>query len=113
MKKKKLFTAGELFWYIVAGVFALGGLTLGVISIIGDYLPSNVTWVIDAENAVRNFFQLDWSWRIWGTILLALAVAIALIDLLVHARRVDLEEEKRTRRAQRLAGESIVETIQE
>lgn len=113
MKKNKVLTGGELAWYIIAGLFAVSGLTMAVISIIGDYLPSNITWVEDVENAFRNFFQLDWSWRIFGTIILGLGVVIAVIDLLVHAKRTDLEEEKRTRRAQRLAGEENVNVIAE
>ena len=102
--KKRVIRKIEWMWYSIAIFFATGGVTLAILSIIGQYLnvSSADNWIIKAEEAVKTFLKIKFDWLIWGTILIGLGLVVALISLLYFAKK-DLEaQEKAQRRAQRL-----------
>ena len=104
MKIKKL----ELFWYIVAGLFALSGLVFIVFGIIGDHLemlPSD-NWIRTSEAANWPFTWLKLGYRPVGVILLLIGAFIAMLALSLFAREGDRDAERKLRRQQRLAIEN-------
>lgn len=92
MKNKR--NVGELIAYIIAGIFAFGGLGLFTCGVIGYYLPEN--------NALETAKWLGLGLKSWGYIALAIGLIIGMITLLVTAKKIDVEEERRIKRAQRL-----------
>ncbi|MCH5172334.1 MAG: hypothetical protein J1F31_05865 [Erysipelotrichales bacterium] len=103
MEKKKISTK-ELVGYIIAGLIALFGLSLMITHTVGVYLPgrNSANAVIIAENKLMNSLKIGIDFLGWGTIFLAIGVVVALIILLTVAKKVDLDYEKKQRRAQRL-----------
>ncbi len=88
----------ELIWYFIAGVLAFGGVFMMIFGIIGHHMSGNLeqNFIKQAEkNIVLDF-------RIWGIILLAAGVVIALIALVYFASKADRNNEKILRRQQRL-----------
>lgn len=92
MKNKK--NIGELIAYIIAGIFAFGGLGLFTCGVIGYYLSEN--------NIFETGKWLGLGFKSWGYIALAIGLIIGIITLLVNAKKIDIEEERRAKRAQRL-----------
>jgi cytochrome c biogenesis factor len=86
---------------IIGALISIGGLTLAILGIVARNLS-------DIENSIRqnqdkliaatklNFQQL-------GAIIMLFGVIVITITIVVVAKKVDLEEEKRSRRAQRLS----------
>ena len=100
MKKEnsKKLQVKELIWYFLAGILGFAGLFMMVFGIIGHHLGGNLeqNFIKQAEkNIVLDF-------RIWGIILLAAGLVIALIALIYFARSADRDIEKAIRRQQRL-----------
>ena len=100
MKKEnsKKLQVKELIWYFLAGILGFAGLFMMVFGIIGHHLGGNLeqNFIKQAEkNIVLDF-------RIWGIILLASGLVIALIALVYFARSADRDIEKAIRRQQRL-----------
>lgn len=100
MKKEnsKKLQVKELIWYFLAGILGFAGLFMMVFGIIGHHLGGNLeqNFIKQAEkNIVLDF-------RIWGIILLASGLVIALIALIYFARSADRDIEKAIRRQQRL-----------
>ena len=100
MKKEnsKKLQVKELIWYFLAGILGFAGLFMMVFGIIGHHLGGNLeqNFIKQAEkNIVLDF-------RIWGIILLAAGLVIALIALVYFARSADRDIEKAIRRQQRL-----------
>ncbi len=92
MKNKR--NVGELIAYIIAGIFAFGGLGLFTCGVIGYYLPE--------DNVLETAKWLGLGLKNWGYIALAIGLIIGVITLLVTAKKIDVEEERRIKRAQRL-----------
>ena len=112
-KLKKL----EIFWYVLACIFAVAGLAFIVIGIVGDYLPvlASDNWIRTAEKEAWPFTWLNLGWRYIGIILICIGAFIAVLSLSLFAREGDRDAERKLRRAQRLAIESeptepVVET---
>ncbi|MFA5235848.1 MAG: hypothetical protein WC399_03275 [Bacilli bacterium] len=105
--KKRVLKGKELVWYIIAAVLAVIGVTLAVLSIVGDYLnvPAGDNWIVNAEEAVGTWSKIEIDWLGWGTIFITLASAIAVVTLLYFAKKDITEKEKAQRRAQRLGAE--------
>jgi ABC-type Na+ efflux pump permease subunit len=104
---KRVLKGKELVWYIIAAIFAIGGVSLAILSIIGDYLnvPAADNWIVNAEEAVSTWSKIEIDWLGWGTIFVTLAFLIAVITLLYFAKKDISEKEKALRRAQRLGGD--------
>jgi len=109
-KKTKIGT-GELVGYIISGAVALGGLTLAVLGIIGRNLSNIENPLRQANDKLAEAITLGF--QPLGAIILILGVISAVIILLVVGKRVDIEEERQARRAQRfsLEQEQPTETI--
>lgn len=103
--KKKQQKSLEWVYNLLGFSFILIGTTLAVISLIGDYLavPSNLNWVLIAENAVIDFTTLDLDFLAYGISLVILGTFITVISLVVFANRDQTEQDKAARRASRLA----------
>ena len=99
--KKINVNIAELVMCIICALISIGGLTLAILGIVARNLS-------DIENSIRqnqdkliaatklNFQQL-------GAIIMLFGVIVITITIVVVAKKVDLEEEKRSRRAQRLS----------
>ena len=60
-----------------------------------------------ANNFIRDFeAKIPLDLRIWGIIFMAVGVLVAVVALVVNAKKADREIEKKVRREQRLAAQS-------
>jgi membrane protein implicated in regulation of membrane protease activity len=102
MKNKVKLSVVEWVFYPLAGVLVLGALALITLGLLASYLPLKAA---DNPLAVAQAGS-PLSFMSWGLITLAVGVFIAVVVLLVFARRHDREAEKASRRAARL-GKSV------
>ena len=102
MSKKNLpISKFELVSYIVSGLFGLWALTYISLGIACEFISSKSA-LYKANKAMSLSFMKQ------GFIVLAVAVVIALIVLLVNAKKSDRDFEKAQRRAARLAKDNNV-----
>lgn len=99
--KKMKISVGELIGYIISGIIALGGLTLAVLGIIARNLS-------DVNNALRQaddklIETIKFGFQPLGAMVLFLGAVLAVIILVVVGKRVDVEDERQARRAQRFS----------
>lgn len=98
LKKKEKVT--EIVLYSIYGLIALGGLVLIVLDLIGMNMP-NLTNPLRTAN--ENFMgTMKMSFLVFGTLLFIFAAILAAITLTVNGHKVELIEEKRARRRQRM-----------
>lgn len=97
---KKVSTA-EIVWYSIAGLFILAGVTLAVLSIIGDYIGTS-NWIRDAEQSMVNIFKWNVSWRFYGLVLAIVGVIILVITLWVNSKKADKEANKNLSKSDRV-----------
>lgn len=90
---KKL-NKGELAGYIIAGIILLAGFGLFISSIVGYYLPEG-NWIESAS-------WLGLNLRNWSYIAIALGLIILVAVLLTHAKKADVDADRRAKRAARL-----------
>ena len=96
---KKISTK-EFIWYAACGIVIVFGIICMVFGIIGYHMPASNNFIKDFEAKI----PLDL--RIWGIIFMAAGVVVAVIALVVNAKKADREIEKKVRREQRLAAQS-------
>lgn len=99
--KKMKISVGELIGYIISGILALGGLTLAVLGIVARNLS-------DVNNALRQaddklIDTIKFGFQPLGAMILFLGAVLAVIILVVVGKRVDVEDERQARRAQRFS----------
>lgn len=99
-KKKRNAKIATIVSYVISGLTALFGLTLAVISIIGDYLGSNNP-IKNWESSTYPIFGAQLSWRYYGVILILLACVIFVITILLVTRKSDASEKLEEKRAAR------------
>jgi len=99
----KKVTTKEFIWYLAAGLLAFLGLIAVIFGIIGYHMagPAGTNFVIQFEEKLNNF-----PLRFIGLILIAAGLVLAVIVLLINAKKADREVEKRIRREQRLAAQA-------
>lgn len=96
---KKISTK-EFIWYAACGIVVVFGLICMVFGIVGYHMPT-------ANNFIRDFeAKIPLDLRIWGIIFMAVGVLVAVVALVVNAKKADREIEKKVRREQRLAAQS-------
>lgn len=108
--KKMKISVGELIGYIISGILALGGLTLAVLGIIARNLS-------DVNNALRQaddklIETIKFGFQPLGAMVLFLGAVLAVIILVVVGKRVDVEDERQARRAQRFSLEQDSQKIE-
>ncbi len=108
--KKMKISVGELIGYIISGIIALGGLTLAVLGIIARNLS-------DVNNALRQaddklIETIKFGFQPLGAMVLFLGAVLAVIILVVVGKRVDVEDERQARRAQRFSLEQDSQKIE-
>lgn len=92
----------EFIWYAAAGLVVVFGIICMIFGIIGDTMGGSVK-----NNPFATFEKtLPLSLRTFGIIFMAAGVLVAVVALLVNAKRADREFEKKIRREQRLAAQS-------
>jgi len=103
-KKQRNISLKERIWIAIAITFLVSGLTLSILSLIGDFLPltNSNNWVVNGENAVIEFLNIPLDWLGWGTILLILGAIIVTLTLNTFAQKEQILREKEERRSQRL-----------
>jgi len=103
-KKQHNISLKERIWITIASMLLVSGLTLSILSLIGDFLPvtNSNNWVVNAENAVIEFLNIPFDWLGWGTILLILGALTLTITLNIFAQKEQILREKEERRSQRL-----------
>ena len=99
---KKISTK-EFLWYAGCGLVVVFGIMCMVFGIVGYHLPSSNNFIKDFEAKI----PLDL--RIWGIIFMAAGVIVAIIALIVNAKKADREIEKKVRREQRLAAQNSMD----
>lgn len=91
----------EIILFIGYGLIALAGLVLVILHIIGMNLD-NLSNVLRTAN--EKFAQtMKMSFLVFGSLLIVLAGILSAITLAVNGQKVELVEEKKARRRQRLA----------
>lgn len=84
----KKYSATEIVFIVISGLFILAGLTLAILSIIGDYLGAG-NWIRQAEQSMVNIFKWNVSWRFYGLVIGLIGCIILVIDLWVSSKRAD------------------------
>lgn len=90
---KKL-TLKEIVLYSASIIIGLVGIVFTILGIVGAHIP--------VTSSLAKI-QIGFSWRWIGLIILAVAVILALITLLVVAKKTDRITEREIRRKQRLS----------
>ena len=84
----KKYSASEIVFIVISGLFILAGLTLAILSIIGDYLGAG-NWIRQAEQSMVNIFKWNVSWRFYGLVIGLTGCIILVIDLCVSSKTAD------------------------
>lgn len=93
----------EFIWYAACGIVIIFGIICMVFGIIGYHMPASNNFIKDFEAKLK---VLDL--RTWGIIFMAVGVVVAIIALVVNAKKADREVEKKLRREQRIAAQSAM-----
>lgn len=98
---KKISTK-EFIWYAVCGLIVVFGFICMIFGIVGYHMGgmSDKNFILTLEA------KLPFALRYWGLIFMAIGVVVAIICLLVNAKKADREYEKKIRREQRIAAQS-------
>lgn len=107
-KNKIILSGGEITGYIISGLIALGGFTLAVLGIISRNLQNIANPLRQANDKLAEAITLGF--QPLGALILLVGVILAVIVLLVVGKRVDVEEERQARRAQRFSLEQENQT---
>ena len=106
-KKNRRISWKEWTFYAIAIIIALFGLSLMITGIIGDNLG------VSLENnpikaAEKDFIATGFAmnFRNLGLVIIALGALVAIITLMVNAKKSDREHEKQLRRQERLSSDS-------
>lgn len=104
MKKNRKVLAGELVGYIIAGLIALSGLSLAILGIIGDNLAKLDNPLRNASEKLEEAIKLGF--QPFGAVVFLVGVIVAVIVLTSVGRKIDIEAERKARRAQRFSLEN-------
>lgn len=106
-KKNRRISWKEWTFYAIAILIALFGLSLMITGIVGDNLG------VSLENnpikaAEKDFIATGFAmnFRNLGLVIIALGALVAIITLMVNAKKSDREHEKQLRRQERLSSDS-------
>jgi hypothetical protein len=104
-------TLAQKIWGLIAILALVSGLTLAILGLLRDGLavPYDQNWIRIAENAMNEFLATDFSWQVWGTMLLVIGAVIFTLLMNRLASEEDKLKEKALRRAQRLQDAKIAE----
>jgi hypothetical protein len=104
-------TLAQKIWGLIAILALVSGLTLAILGSLRDGLavPYDQNWIRMAENAMNEFLATDFSWQVWGTMLLVIGAVIFTLLMNRLASEEDKLKEKALRRAQRLQDAKIAE----
>ena len=104
-------TIAQKIWGFIAILSLVSGLSLAILGSLRDGLavPYDQNWIRIAENAMNEFLATNFSWQVWGTILLVVGAVIFTILMNRLASEEDKLKEKALRRAQRLQDAKIAE----
>jgi hypothetical protein len=104
-------TLAQKIWGLIAILALVSGLTLAILGSLRDGLavPYDQNWIRIAENAMNEFLATDFSWQVWGTMLLVIGAVIFTLLMNRLASEEDKLKEKALRRAQRLQDAKIAE----
>lgn len=91
---------GEIIFEIIGGATIVAGLVLAILGIVARYINPENTLVTNQEDFMNT---MKLSFQQFGAILMLAGSIIIVITLVVVGKKVDLEDEKRARRAQRLS----------
>lgn len=98
--KKRNVTTGEIVLYVLFSLLAAGGVTLITLGFIGNNLADVDNVLREANKAFAGAMKINF--EVFGSLVLFLAAVLSAITLAVNGKRVEVAEEKRARRAQRL-----------
>jgi heme exporter protein D len=98
----------ELVFIILGSIIGLGGLTMlgfGIASASLQVLPADND-ILKAEQEWITKTTLNWDFRVWGILIVALGVLILVITLTLGAKKIEREQDRKKRRAQRMSSET-------
>ena len=109
--KKMRLTISQQLWGAVSFIFLVSGLALAVMGFLRDLLslPYDQNWIRIAENAMNEFLATNFSWQVWGSILMFAGATIFSLLMQRLASEEEKQLEKLQRRAQRLQDAKIAE----
>lgn len=98
----KKISVKEFIWYAACGIITVFGLICMVFGIVGYHMKgsSSQNFIVAFED------KLPFPLRYWGIIFMAVGVIVAIVVMLVNAKKADREIEKKVRREQRLAAQA-------
>ncbi len=99
-ENKRKVSNSEIVWIVICSLIALGGLAMIVLGFVADYLPALNSENYTGQAAFQSAMHMSYRW--FGVILLIGAAFISVISLNYYAKKTDVDEERATRRAQRL-----------
>ncbi len=94
-------SVGEIIFYVIGGLAILAGVVLGILGIVARQITDLENALVQSQQRLIDNSKLDYSQL--GAIIALSGTIVVMITLVVAAKRVDLENEKRARRAQRLS----------
>ncbi|MGI6644876.1 MAG: hypothetical protein ACOX28_03940 [Bacilli bacterium] len=100
-KNKTKVSVGEIIFYVIGGLAILAGVVLGILGIVARQISDLENALVQSQQRLIDNSKLDYSQL--GAIIALSGTIVVMITLVVAAKRVDLENEKRARRAQRLS----------
>lgn len=100
-KNKTKVSVGEIIFYVIGGLAILAGVVLGILGIVARQITDLENALVQSQQRLIDNSKLDYSQL--GAIIALSGTIVVMITLVVAAKRVDLENEKRARRAQRLS----------
>ena len=106
-KKERKLSIFEIVWYSLTGGIGLWGLVFIILGVVARNLKSDMD-LVKADKAYESAMKLGFLHS--GMILLSTGVVLAIVVLLITAKKADREVEKQQRRAARLAAANTVET---
>lgn len=109
--KKARLTLSQQIWGGLSILLLVSGLTLAILGFLRDLvnLPYDQNWIRIAENAMNEFLSTNFSWQIWGSLLMIVGAVIFATLMQRLASEQEKQLEKSQRRAQRLQDAKIAE----
>lgn len=109
--KSSPLTLPQKLWGGLSFILLISGLTLAILGFLRDLvnLPYDQNWIRIAETSMNEFLSTNYSWQVWGSLIMVLGAIIFALLMQRLASEEEKQAEKSQRRAQRLQDAKIAE----